>query len=263
MVFRQRGNSPQGRSMQETEEMRNNRFDDSTFRFDIPFDIPLDEVEKTPMGQGPTGPLDEKDVAESSEEEDEDEDARPLANMNVDETSIGSDAEAPQPNPDEMGAPQARKIRPPTKRLKKAVRNSRWGIPAPSLPQGVVKRVASSFARSSGTSRGRVSKDVLTALSQASDWYFEQLADDLGAYSKHARRKVIEEADVITLMKRQRLLSATSTPFSLAQKFLPRELLQEMRMAPPKDDVKKPRGKRKQAALGVEDDEEDGEEDDD
>jgi hypothetical protein len=31
---------------------------------------------------------------------------------------------------------------------------------------------------------------------------------------------------------RQRQVNANSTPFSLAQKFLPRELLQEVRMAP-------------------------------
>lgn len=32
---------------------------------------------------------------------------------------------------------------------------------------------------------------------------------------------------------RQRLLNANTTPFSLAQKFLPRELLQEIRMPTP------------------------------
>lgn len=34
-------------------------------------------------------------------------------------------------------------------------------------------------------------------------------------------------------MYRQRQVNAATTPFSLAQKFLPRELLQELRMPPP------------------------------
>lgn len=34
-------------------------------------------------------------------------------------------------------------------------------------------------------------------------------------------------------MYRQRQTNATTTPFSLAQKYLPRELLQELRMVPP------------------------------
>jgi hypothetical protein len=38
---------------------------------------------------------------------------------------------------------------------------------------------------------------------QASDWFFEQLGEDLQAYAKHAGRKTIDESDVLTLMKRQ------------------------------------------------------------
>jgi len=84
----------------------------------------------------------------------------------------------------------------------------------------------------------------------ASDWFFEQVSDDLGAYSKHAGRKTIDESDVVTLMARyvlisiifggkglifyrQRQINASTTPFSLAQSYLPRELLQELRMVPP------------------------------
>jgi len=88
-----------------------------------------------------------------------------------------------------------------------------------------------------------VSADTLTALTQASEWFFEQLGDDLGAYARHAKRKTVEEADMVTLMRRQRQIGSTATTFSLAQKHLPRELLQELRMPLPPP-VKKGGGKR-------------------
>ncbi|KAH8162061.1 hypothetical protein CIB48_g6165 [Xylaria polymorpha] len=68
---------------------------------------------------------------------------------------------------------------------------------------------------------------------QATDWFFEQLGDDLSAYAKHAGRKTIDESDMITLMRRQRQTNASTTPFALAQRYLPRELLQELRMPVP------------------------------
>jgi histone H3/H4 len=117
----------------------------------------------------------------------------------------------------------------------KVIQKSRHGIDVPSLPVSVVKGVAESFIRSSGRNSRKLSKDTVDALKQATDWFFEQVSDDLDAYSKHADRATIEESDVTTLMRRQRLLNATTTPFSLAQKFLPRELLQELRMEPPED----------------------------
>ncbi|KAG8167300.1 hypothetical protein KVR01_002989 [Diaporthe batatas] len=105
---------------------------------------------------------------------------------------------------------------------------SQHGIEYPSLPPGVVKRVAQRFA-----GKSKISPDTLAALVQASDWFFEQLGDDLSAYAKHAGRKTIEESDMLTLMRRQRQINASTTPFALAQRYLPRELLQELRMPPP------------------------------
>jgi histone H3/H4 len=134
---------------------------------------------------------------------------------------------------------------------KKRIKISKHGIQYPSLPSGVVKKLATTYARTSGNGKAKISKDTLDAIMQASDWFFEQVSDDLGAYAQHAGRKTIEESDVITLMGRyaspvpqdghisnstryrQRQINAATTPFSLAQKFLPRELLQELRMAPP------------------------------
>jgi histone H3/H4 len=137
---------------------------------------------------------------------------------------------------------------------KKKLKISKHGIQYPSLPPGVVKKLATSFARTAGSSKAKISKETLDAIMQASDWFFEQVSDDLGAYAKHAGRKTIDESDIVTLMARyvehfahyfdgisdfnlhlyrQRQTNATTTPFSLAQRYLPRELLQELRMVPP------------------------------
>ncbi|KAK6580580.1 hypothetical protein PZA11_006816 [Diplocarpon coronariae] len=116
---------------------------------------------------------------------------------------------------------------------KKKVKVSKHGIQYPSLPTSVVKKLATTFARTSGNSKAKIGKETLDAIMQASDWFFEQLSDDLGAFATHAGRKTIDESDVVTLMARQRQTNATTTPFSLAQRYLPRELLQELRMTPP------------------------------
>ncbi|KAK0729733.1 centromere kinetochore component CENP-T-domain-containing protein [Lasiosphaeris hirsuta] len=133
---------------------------------------------------------------------------------------------------------------------KRNVKISRHGIEYPSLPPAVVKRLAQTFAKTSGA-KGKINPDTLKAIMQASDWFFEQVGEDLEAYAKHAHRKTIDESDMLTLMKRQRQTSPHMTPFALAQRHLPRELLQELRMTPPV-----PVKKRRKA--GGEAEEEDG-----
>ncbi|KAL3436787.1 centromere kinetochore component CENP-T-domain-containing protein [Aspergillus tetrazonus] len=110
---------------------------------------------------------------------------------------------------------------------------SRHGIPVPTLPAGVVKKLATRFARARAGPKAKISKSTLAAIEQASSWYFEQASEDLEAYSKHAGRKTIDETDVTALMRRQRHLNNNTTVFSLAQKHLPKELLQDMRLALP------------------------------
>ena len=91
----------------------------------------------------------------------------------------------------------------PAKKLRKREVNvSRKGIEYPSLPSTVIKRVASNFARSSGGGSAKIGRETLSALSQATEWFFEQVSDDLASYSEHAGRKTIDETDVITLMRR-------------------------------------------------------------
>ncbi|KAJ5692177.1 hypothetical protein N7462_001600 [Penicillium macrosclerotiorum] len=110
---------------------------------------------------------------------------------------------------------------------------SRHGIPIPNLPVGVVKKLATRFARTRAGSKTKINKATLAAIEQASSWYFEQVSQDLAAYSKHAGRKTIDESDVTTLLRRQRHINSSTTVFSLAQKHLPKELQQDLRLAMP------------------------------
>ncbi|KAF2679447.1 hypothetical protein K458DRAFT_314351 [Lentithecium fluviatile CBS 122367] len=138
-------------------------------------------------------------------------------------------------------------------RQRKAMNVSRFGHEYPSLPAATVKTLATVFAKSQG-SKAKISKDTLAALVQTSDFFFEQMGEDLAAYAHHGGRRTIEESDVIALMKRTRQITSNSTAFSLAQKLLPRELLQQLRMDPL---PKLRRQKRKRMDTIREDDEDD------
>jgi histone H3/H4 len=142
-------------------------------------------------------------------------------------------------------------------RIAKPLHRSRLGNEYPPLPQAVIKKLASTYSRSFG-GNGKISKDTVQALSLASDWFLEQVSDDLATYASHAKRTTIEEADVITLMKRQRLLTDHKTLFSIAQRCLPRELLQEVRMGnkPAKATKAQYKGKRKRQLESIAEDEE-------
>jgi histone H3/H4 len=87
------------------------------------------------------------------------------------------------------------------KKKKAGAKISKHGIQYPSLPPAVVKRLAQTFAKTSGV-KGKISPDTLTAIMQASEWFFEQLGDDLEAYAKHAGRKTIDESDMLQVMRR-------------------------------------------------------------
>lgn len=141
----------------------------------------------------------------------------------------------------------------PSKRTRKQKKLSRHGIPVPLLPTGVVKRLATRFARTGAGNKAKINKETLAAIEQASEWFFEQASEDLAAYSRHAGRKTIDESDVVALMRRyvsvspfflevvadvypvyrQRHVNSTNTVFSLAQKHLPKELLQGIRLGLP------------------------------
>ncbi|KAL1612117.1 hypothetical protein SLS60_000340 [Paraconiothyrium brasiliense] len=86
-------------------------------------------------------------------------------------------------------------------RQRKSLNISRFGHEYPSFPAATVKTLANGFIKSQG-SKAKLSKDTLATLVQTSDFFFEQVGEDLAAYAQHAGRKVIEEGDVIALLKR-------------------------------------------------------------
>lgn len=132
-------------------------------------------------------------------EEEEEEEEQP----EEEEEPVGEvDSDPEQHELDTSAAAAAAQPRPVSGLKKRQRRISRHGIEYPPLPPSFVKRVAQTALHSSGLSNHRVSTDTLTALTQASEWFFEQLGDDLGAYASHAKRKIIEESDMATLMRR-------------------------------------------------------------
>ncbi|KAF2648673.1 hypothetical protein K491DRAFT_708573 [Lophiostoma macrostomum CBS 122681] len=139
------------------------------------------------------------------------------------------------------------------RRQRRELKLSKSGLEYPSFPSATVKRLASGLVKSQGGNT-KISKETLATLVQTTDWFFEQVGEDLAAYAQHAGRKMIEDADVVALMKRQRQVTKNNTSFSLAQKMLPRELLQELRMEPVK---KLKRQKRKRMETINEDEDED------
>ncbi|KAI9163480.1 Inner kinetochore subunit cnp20 [Paramyrothecium foliicola] len=189
-----------------------------------PSSPPAEQLGSSPAGFEPL-PDFGNDVAAGDDTEDE--------IVQADQTEQDGDLRLSSPRPHTSSRPKASKRK----------RISKHGIEYPPLPPAFVKRVAQTALQTSGLSNHRVSPETLTALTQASEWFFEQLGEDLGAYASHAKRKTIEESDVVTLMRRQRQVGSNATMFSLAQKHLPRELLQELRMPVPQP-VKTRRSKK-------------------
>lgn len=120
-------------------------------------------------------------------------DAEMEAVTQIDFETLGREPE--KTDDDVMGYPHGRP-------RKKKARISRHNIEYPQLPAAFVRQVAHTAMQTTGFVNQRISADTLEALTQASDWYFEQLGDDLAAYANHANRRTIEERDVITLMNR-------------------------------------------------------------
>jgi len=129
------------------------------------------------------GPVLEEDFDEDDEEEPQSPTA--ITEADISRTATIARSKAPKPG---LRRTRGKKL-------------SKFGIEYPSLPPTVVKRLAHTFARISGV-KTKIDADTLTAISQASDWFFEQLGDDLQAYSQHAGRKTIDESDMMTLMQR-------------------------------------------------------------
>ncbi|KAF3912735.1 hypothetical protein ABW21_db0209918 [Orbilia brochopaga] len=130
-----------------------------------------------------------------------------------------------------------------TKRKRKELPLSAHGIPYPSIPAKTIKAM---LART-GSGAPKLSKEALAAVMQATEVYFENLGGDLAGFARHAKRRTVEESDVVQVLRRHRLLSDRTTVFSLAAQHLPRELLQDVRIQVPRRNVPKAKRRRVQA----------------
>lgn len=124
----------------------------------------------------------------------------------ADETTIGRHGQTTILNdPTHMSLHSALPIsKPRAPRKPKRTLISKHGIPYPSLPASTVKRLATAFARTSGagSKNGKISKEAIAELMQATDWFFEQAGGDLASYAAHRRGKTVEQSDVVALMRR-------------------------------------------------------------
>lgn len=122
-----------------------------------------------------------------------------------------------------MEAAAARKPR------RKKTKLTRHGIAIPALPSSLIKRVAIETMTRRGKRKPTIDRASLQALEQATEWFFEQVGEDLEAYSQHAgRRKRIDASDVLTLMRRQRVLKGDGKLGDFAIEHLPPEALREL-----------------------------------
>ncbi|KAI5613878.1 centromere protein T isoform X2 [Silurus asotus] len=85
------------------------------------------------------------------------------------------------------------------------------------LPKSYVMSIFKHFAKT------KVASDVYPVISDILQRYFDRLADDLEAYSAHAKRKTIEVEDVELLMRRQGFVTDSTPVNVLIEKFLPLE----------------------------------------
>ncbi|RMZ84786.1 hypothetical protein DV737_g954, partial [Chaetothyriales sp. CBS 132003] len=116
-----------------------------------------------------------------------------------------------------------------TTRRRKRVKMTKNGQVVPSLPVGLIKHIATEVQLRNGRRRPKLGKDQVAALEQATEWFFEQAGEDLAAYAEHSRRKKqIDQADVLMLMRRQRVLKQAGQLQALAKEWLPKKVLDEL-----------------------------------
>lgn len=112
---------------------------------------------------------------------------------------------------------------------RKRLKATRHGTMVPSLPSNLIKRVAIQAQARLGNRKPNLGRDHMKALEQATEWFFEQVGEDLEAYSDHARRKKrVDATDVLMLMRRQRVLKGKGELAKAAREILPKEALAEL-----------------------------------
>ena len=114
-------------------------------------------------------------------------------------------------------------------RPKKKLKMNQRGNLVPALPCSLIKRIVHDSQEKAGKRKTSLGKEHMQALEQATEWFFEQVSEDVEAYSQHGRRKKrVSEGDVLLLMRRQRLVRQPGELHELAKQWLPREVVNEM-----------------------------------
>ncbi|EXJ92062.1 hypothetical protein A1O3_00612 [Capronia epimyces CBS 606.96] len=127
------------------------------------------------------------------------------------------------------GSPVGEVVPSSSRPRRKKVKLTRHGELVPSLPSSVIKRVAIEAHARLGNRKPKLGRDHMEALEQATEWFFEQVGEDLAAYSDHARRKKrIDRSDVLMLMRRQRVLQGDGELQKAVRELLPKEAAAEL-----------------------------------
>jgi histone H3/H4 len=185
--------------------------DDNTFRLEMPHETEARELNSriTPSN---------KDINNSGQD---------LGSDDMDEEESASpDPDTPQNKTRPLTPMEAATARRPRR---KKVKLTRHGIEIPALPSSLIKRVAIESMTRRGKRKPIIDRAILQALEQATEWFFEQVGEDLEAYSNHAgRTKRIDASDVMTLMRRQLVLKGDGKLGDFAIEQLPTEALLEL-----------------------------------
>jgi len=115
------------------------------------------------------------------------------------------------------------------RRARKRLKLTRHGHKIPSLPSSLIKRIATETQTRIGKRKPKLGREHMKALEQATEWFFEQVGEDLEAFSGHARRKKrVDESDMLMLMRRQRVAPGEGELKAMADEWLTREVAGEL-----------------------------------
>lgn len=186
--------------------------DGSTFRLEIPLDAEAHDL------QSRIAPS-TKDAGNSGQDPREED-------VEQDEESVSPGLHSAQDEIRRLTPMEAAAARRPRR---KKVKLTRAGVEIPALPSSLIKRVAIESMTRTGKRKAVIDRASLQALEQATEWFLEQVGEDLEAYSNHAgRRKRIDASDVLALMRRQRVLMGDGKLGDFAIEHLPAEALLEL-----------------------------------
>ena len=116
-------------------------------------------------------------------------------------------------------------------RRRKPLKLTRSGNTVPSLPSSFIRRVAIEGQTRLGRRKPKLGQAHMKALEQATEWFFEQVGEDLATYSSHAgRKKRVDQSDVLLLMRRQRVAQAPGELKRLAKDILSKDVRAELEL---------------------------------